>query len=86
MRERDTGPGKDAFVHGGAQERSSLEQPAANRVLLNGTEFRTLRLHRRTVVTWRRDGRTCVVSAAIVPASVLQTLAAWRAPGLPAGD
>jgi anti-sigma factor RsiW len=59
----------------------ALEQPAANGVLLNGTEFRTLRLHGRTVVTWRRDGRTCVVSAASVPASVLQTLAAWRAPG-----
>jgi hypothetical protein len=61
----------------------ALKAPVAKRIVLNGTEFQTLRLGRRTVVTWRRNGHTCVLSAAGVPAAALRGLAAWRAPGEP---
>jgi anti-sigma factor RsiW len=54
-----------------------LNTPSARVRTLNGTEFRTLRLGGRLVVTWRRAGHTCVLSGAGVPASVLQRLAAW---------
>jgi hypothetical protein len=57
----------------------ALKQPAVSRIRLNGTEFQTLRLDRRTVVTWRRAGHTCVLSAALVSAAGLRSLAAWRA-------
>ena len=59
----------------------ALKAPVAQGTLLNGTEFQTLRLSRRTVVTWRRSGQTCVLSAVKVPAAALRGLAAWRAPG-----
>jgi hypothetical protein len=51
---------------------------------VNGTEYRTLRHNGRTVVTWRRDGHTCVLSATDVPAPVLRHLASWEAPGVDA--
>jgi hypothetical protein len=60
----------------------ALRQPVALATRLEGTDLRTLRLGGRLVVTWRRDGHTCVLSAADVPASELQQLAAWKAPGL----
>jgi hypothetical protein len=41
----------------------------------------TLTTGHRTIVTWRRDGRTCVLSATGTPATVLTRLAAWRARG-----
>jgi hypothetical protein len=56
----------------------ALAQPSAPLRVLNGIDLRTLRLHGRTVVTWRRSGHTCVISARGVPESVLQRLAAWR--------
>ena len=59
----------------------ALKAPTARRILFDGTEFQTLRVKSRTVVTWRRDGHTCVLSAATVPATALRALAAWRAPG-----
>jgi anti-sigma factor RsiW len=41
----------------------------------------TLNQRGRTIVTWRRDGRTCVLSGADTPATVLTRLAAWRGRG-----
>jgi anti-sigma factor RsiW len=63
----------------------ALSQPAASTTTLNGTELRTLRLDGRDVVTWRRAGHTCVLSGAGVNATVLEQLAAWKAPGLERG-
>ncbi len=60
----------------------ALAQPAARPTSLEGIELRTLRLDGRLVVTWRRNGHTCVLSAADVSAPELQRLAAWNAPGL----
>jgi hypothetical protein len=62
----------------------ALSTPAAQVSFRNGTELRTLMLHGRRVVTWRRAGHTCVLSGTGVPAAVLQKLAAWTAPGLSA--
>ncbi|HEY5316463.1 MAG TPA: hypothetical protein VIJ20_00680, partial [Solirubrobacteraceae bacterium] len=39
-------------------------------------ELRSLALGRRTVVTWRRDGHTCILSGARVPDKTLLRLAA----------
>lgn len=60
----------------------ALGSPAGRVRHLNGYELRTSRLAGRTVVTWRRAGRTCVISAAHVPVRVLEQLADWRASGL----
>lgn len=59
----------------------ALATPAAHVTNVNGTELRTLDLDGRLVVTWRRAGHTCVLSASAVPAAELQTLAAWKVPG-----
>ncbi len=56
-----------------------LREPSARTRTLNGYVLRTLREGGRTVVTWRRDGHTCVLSAAGVGAADLQRLAGWRA-------
>jgi hypothetical protein len=58
----------------------ALATPAASVRQLNGTELRTLTLGKRLVVTWRRDGHTCVLSGSGVPAGELQKLAAWNVP------
>ncbi len=34
-----------------------------------------------TVVTWERDGHSCVMASAQVPAASLVRLASWRANG-----
>jgi anti-sigma factor RsiW len=60
----------------------ALHTPAASTRWLNGTLLHTLILDHRLVVTWQRDGHTCILSATHVPTSVLQMLAAWKAPGL----
>lgn len=60
----------------------SLAQPPADVTHRNGIELRTLTLNGRHVVTWRRDGHTCVLSANGVSAARLQKLAAWTAPGI----
>jgi hypothetical protein len=60
----------------------ALRAPAASVRTLGGTELRTLRLHGRMVVTWRRAAHTCVLSGRGVPASVLQQLAAWKTPNV----
>lgn len=57
----------------------ALHIPPASRMNLHGTELWTLKLGGRQVVTWRRNGQTCVLSSTSgVPASILQRLAAWR--------
>ncbi len=63
-----------------------LRRPPGQTLWLNGTELRTLMLHGRLVVTWERDGRTCVLSATNVSPSELQKLAAWKVPGLEHGS
>lgn len=60
----------------------ALEEPDdARRTVVDGVELRTLRHEGRTVVTWRRQARTCVLSGAGVAAGTLRELAAWKAKG-----
>jgi hypothetical protein len=59
-----------------------LSEPAAPVTQWNGSQLRTLRLDGRFVVTWRRDGHTCVLSGKGVSPGQLQKLAAWTAPGI----
>jgi hypothetical protein len=47
----------------------------------DGVEMQTFKDGDRTVVTWRRDGRTCVLSATNVPTDELLTLASWNGKG-----
>jgi Putative zinc-finger len=58
----------------------ALAQPTAKTTSWAGTEFHTLSLNGRLVVTWRRGGDTCVLSGAGVKAAELQRLAAWQVP------
>jgi hypothetical protein len=58
-----------------------LPTPAAQVTRMDGIQLHTLTQRGRTVVTWRRGGHTCVLSATDVPAVVLQRLATWEAPG-----
>ncbi len=53
----------------------ALPQPAAMVTVANGMTIRTLRLHHRLVVTWRRDGSTCVLTGTNVSAAQLRRLA-----------
>lgn len=62
----------------------TLRSPAAPVRTVDGTQLRTLRLNGRLVVTWRRAGHTCVLSAAGVPTAELQRLAAWKTPDVSA--
>jgi hypothetical protein len=52
-----------------------LAQPAAAVTVENGMTVRTLRLHGRLVVTWRRDGSTCILTGTDVSAAQLRRLA-----------
>jgi anti-sigma factor RsiW len=55
----------------------ALNVPSATHRWVNGTEYWTLRMNGRVVVTWRRNGHTCVLSAKQgTPARILQRLAA----------
>jgi anti-sigma factor RsiW len=58
----------------------ALTIPHARRSDVGGTVLRTLAVRGRTVVTWRRNGQTCVLSGVDVSASALRALAAWQAP------
>ena len=58
----------------------ALSQPKASVTQKNGVELRTLKIEGRTVVTWRRDGHTCVISGPGLSATDLQRLAAWSEP------
>ena len=53
----------------------------AERTRREGIELRSFKLGGRTVVTWRRKGHTCVLSATGVPRAAMVELAAWRAGG-----
>ena len=46
-----------------------------------GVEYRTFRADGRTVVTWERDGHTCVLSGEAVRPAELLALADWRGQG-----
>jgi anti-sigma factor RsiW len=46
-----------------------------------GVEYRRFRDEGRTVVTWQRDGHTCVLSGKAVRPALLLTLADWRGKG-----
>lgn len=47
----------------------------------DGVPMRTFTSGDRTVVTWRRDGHTCVLSAVGVPREELKALASWKGKG-----
>jgi hypothetical protein len=53
----------------------ALPQPAATVTVENGVTVRTLRLHGRLVVTWRRNGCTCILTGRGVSAAQLRRLA-----------
>jgi hypothetical protein len=53
----------------------------AMHVVRAGTGLQTFVVNGRLVVTWRRDGRTCVLSGAGVARVVLIELAAWKGKG-----
>jgi hypothetical protein len=53
----------------------ALAQPAAAVTVRNGITVRTLRLHGRIIVTWRRDGSTCILTGTNVPTAQLRRLA-----------
>jgi hypothetical protein len=57
-----------------------LAKPSAKASNWDGTELQTLTLNGRQVITWRRDGDTCVLSGTGVKAAELQELAAWKVP------
>jgi len=56
----------------------ALRRPTAKPRLVNGTELQVFASGNRLVVTWRRDGRTCVLSGAGVSATELSRLASWK--------
>jgi hypothetical protein len=57
----------------------ALAQPSSPATHLGGFVLHTLNLGGRSVVTWRRAGHTCVISASGVPMRVLERLADWPA-------
>jgi anti-sigma factor RsiW len=57
----------------------ALRRPQATTSRIHGVQVQSFSSHGRLVVTWRRSGHTCVLSAAGVPKSVLAWLAAWKA-------
>jgi anti-sigma factor RsiW len=60
----------------------ALDHPSGARTQTrSGVEYRTLRSDGRTIVTWERNGRTCVLSATSAPGSELVSLADWRGKG-----
>jgi hypothetical protein len=63
---------------------AALPQPGGAHVLRrHGTDFLSLKEGSRTVLTWRRDGHTCVLSAGPgVSVGTLLKLAAWRPSGV----
>jgi hypothetical protein len=60
----------------------ALSSPGGQLMHVSGYDLRIFSLTGRTVVTWRRAGHTCVLSAARVPSKALEQLAGWRASGI----
>ena len=59
-----------------------LEPPAdARSTTRGGVEYRSFRAAGRDVVTWERDGHTCVLSSTAAPTAELIELADWRGKG-----
>ena len=54
-----------------------LKTPSAATSTRDGVEFRTFEQDGRTVITWRRNGHTCVLSGTNVNPTELQKLAVW---------
>lgn len=55
--------------------------PEAVTTSVGGVEFAVARDGERTIVTWLRDGHSCVLSGEDVDRSTLVELAAWRGDG-----
>ena len=71
---------------GGSRTRSSRAssspgRPAPTATELEGTPLRVFEDGDRVAVTWRRNGRTCILSATNVPRDELLELAAWKGQG-----
>ncbi len=63
----------------------ALPEPAgATAEVSSGTRYLGLTRGARTIVTWRRAGHTCVISATGVPVGTLLRLAEWRYDATPA--
>jgi hypothetical protein len=59
-----------------------LEPPGhAERFVVNGLEIRAYTDGPRDVITFRRNGRTCVLAGAVHRRSTLLKLAAWKGDG-----
>jgi len=60
----------------------ALDPPSdARSTMRGGVEYRRFRGDGRTVVTWERDGHTCLLSGKAVGPAELLTLADWRGKG-----
>jgi len=60
----------------------ALVQPSAPITRLARVALQVLGVRGRTVVTWRRAGHTCVLSASSVPVRMLEQLADWPVAGI----
>jgi hypothetical protein len=56
----------------------ALALPAGQTVERGGVSFRVLQTAGATVLTWRRAGHTCIVTARDVPSRTLLALASWQ--------
>src|SRR5215208_5719767 len=60
----------------------ALDPPSdARTTKRGGVEYRAFRSGSRDVVTWERDGHTCVISGKDTPSAELVSLADWRGKG-----
>jgi hypothetical protein len=57
-----------------------LPRPGSRLVHADGIKLQSFTSHGRLVVTWRRDGHTCLLSGAGVAMHELMALAGWKAP------
>jgi len=60
----------------------ALKRPAgARKVVRSGVTLWVSTSGATTIVTWERDGHSCVIASSDVPAHTLERLASWRADG-----
>ena len=62
-------------------EGEQLPWPEVEPAVRDGVKLRTFEANGRTVVTWLRDGRTCILSGEGVDGETLDELAAWKGQG-----